>query len=404
MIHSFSCKNFYSFQDKTVVDFRVNNKAPKSKTYFQNGNNRLSKIEVVIGANASGKTNLLKILPFFRWMIIDSVRSKNEQLIPFKPFAFTNNKESESISEMAVCFTVEKREYTYELHVNRNRITFESLSCKDQSANRSKPKPLFSRVWDSKTHEYVFTDKAFNLPEGFKTSLRANSTTISTALILNHSESKEIAKFWENMQTNVVEAGWMGDQTLGNTSQEMGRAFDFYHKNPEIKTKAEKLLSHFDLGLEGLDITRKKSGENEVIFNVQVSHLIDGQKHYLTLPYESSGTKQLFILLKSILQVIATGGVAVLDEIDVNLHPEIVSALLDLIIQPETNPKNAQILLSTHNHIVLSKLDKYQIILVEKQKNGASKAWRLDEVQGVRADDNYFSKYIAGTYGATPNI
>ncbi len=100
----------------------------------------------------------------------------------------------------------------------------------------------------------------------------------------------------------------------------------------------------------------------------------------------------------------ATGGVAVLDEIDVSLHPEMVVALFNLFSQPETNPKNAQMLFSTHSHLILSKLDKYQIILVEKNQNGVSESWRLDEMSGVRADDNYYSKYIAGAYGAVPRI
>ena len=122
------------------------------------------------------------------------------------------------------------------------------------------------------------------------------------------------------------------------------------------------------------------------------------------MQYESSGTKQLFVLLKAILVVLAKGGVAVLDEFDVNLHPEMVLSLFDLFVQPETNPKNAQLLFSTHSHRVLSKLDKYQIILTEKNEKGGSEAWRLDDMSGVRADDNFFSKYIAGAYGAVPKL
>ena len=48
--------------------------------------------------------------------------------------------------------------------------------------------------------------------------------------------------------------------------------------------------------------------------------------------------------------------------------------------------------------------DKYQIILTEKNEKGVSESWRLDEMIGVRADDNYYSKYIAGAYGAVPKF
>jgi len=62
------------------------------------------------------------------------------------------------------------------------------------------------------------------------------------------------------------------------------------------------------------------------------------------------------------------------------------------------------LLFSSHSHLILSKLDKYQIILTEKNKKGESEAWRLDEVAGVRADDNYYAKYMAGAYGAFPRL
>jgi predicted ATPase len=132
--------------------------------------------------------------------------------------------------------------------------------------------------------------------------------------------------------------------------------------------------------------------------------MFNGQIQYLPVQYESSGTKQLFVVLKNILSALEKGSIAIIDEFDVNLHPEMVIALFDLFIQPETNPNNAQLLLSTHSHLLLSKLDKYQIILVEKNEDGVSESWRLDEVSDVRSDENYYTKYIAGAYGAVPKI
>jgi hypothetical protein len=79
------------------------------------------------------------------------------------------------------------------------------------------------------------------------------------------------------------------------------------------------------------------------------------------------------VLLKTILQVLDTGGIAILDEIDVNLHPDIINALCNLFVQPETNIHNAQLLFSTHTPSILSRLDKYQIILVEK-RDGTSES------------------------------
>jgi hypothetical protein len=233
--------------------------------------------------------------------------------------------------------------------------------------------------------------------------LRKNASVIGTAARLNHKESQEIAKYWQQIETNVIEAGWIGDQRLPNSIVQLYGAFDFFSENNVLKIEAEKLLSRFDLGLEGFEIKKEKN-ENGFRLNVRVAHLFNGKKNFLPIQYESSGTMQLFVLLKSILQALTGGGIAVLDEFDVNLHPEMVMALFDLFVQPETNSKNAQLLMSTHSHIILSKLDKYQIVLVEKNDDGLSEAWRLDEVSGVRADENYYSKYVAGAYGAVPRL
>ena len=254
------------------------------------------------------------------------------------------------------------------------------------------------------TNHYILEDENFNLPNGFKHLLRSNASVIASAFRLNHKESQDIAKFWQQIETNVIEAGRIGDDMLPSKIPQWFEALVFYSDNQALKKEAEKLLSRFDLGLNGIIFEKEKTGNNLTIKNVQAKHLFNGKEQTLPIIYEISGTKQLFIILKTILQALENGSVAIVDEFDVNLHPEMVIALFDLFIHPETNPKNAQLLLSTHSHMILSKLDKYQIILVEKDFNGISEAWGLDEVSDVRSDENYYSKYIAGAYGAVPKI
>ena len=110
-------------------------------------------------------------------------------------------------------------------------------------------------------------------------------------------------------------------------------------------------------------------------------------------------------MLMYIIQVLKQpGGIAAIDELDAYLHPDIVEALVKIFMSPETNPNRAQLLFSSHSHQLLAEFDKQQIILVEKNDEGATDVWRLDDVSGVRADDNYYAKYIAGAYAAKPKI
>lgn len=405
MIHSFSCKNFYSFSDLATVSFVVNDKAPTNNGYFSaTSGNRLSKIETVVGSNASGKTNLLKVLPFLKWLITDSFNSNPSAPLPVKPFMFGEQKNKPI--ELSADFEINGNIYTYSFVLDEKKIISEELKVKNKTNQKETSKKVFARKWNNESEKYELDDKHFNLPKEFENSMRPNASIVSVAVRFNHKESQEIFNYWQKVETNVIEAGWVGDHLLPNASQQqLLEALDFYSEggNETIKAEAEKLLSRFDLGLDSFEIDKKKK-EHNLLINAKVAHYFGGQKEYLPMEYESSGTKQLFILLKTILLVLTKGGVAVLDEFDVNLHPEMVLALFDLFIQPETNPNNAQILFSTHSHRVLSKLDKYQIILTEKNEKGESESWRLDDVSGVRADDNYYTKYIAGTYGAVPKM
>lgn len=405
MIHSFTCKNFYSFSDPTKIDFSVNNNAPVNNTYFTApSGKRLSKIEAVIGPNASGKTNLLKVLPFLKWLISDSFIADPFTSLPIKAFLFGSLKNRPI--ELAVDFEVNKNIYSYSFVLNEGRILKEELKVKNKVKQKMTSKKIFARQWEEKSEKYILLDNNFNLPKNFVNLLRANASIISTAVRLNHQGSKEILSFWQKVETNVVEAGWVGDHLLINSGRQLIDALDFYsdEKNTVLKQEAEKLLARFDLGLDSFDIKKEKK-TNEFSLDVQVSHSFKGLKQNLAIQYESSGTKQLFVLLKTILLVLKNGGLAILDELDVNLHPEMISALLELFIQPETNQNNAQILFSTHSHQILSRLDKYQIILTEKNSEGVSEAWHLNELgTSVRADDNYYTKYLAGAYGAVPRL
>ncbi|KKR05946.1 MAG: Abortive infection protein [Parcubacteria group bacterium GW2011_GWC2_39_14] len=404
MIHSFSCKNFYSFCDLTTVNFRVNEKAPVNNGYFTApSGNRLSKIETVIGPNASGKTNLLKIMPFLKWLIADSFVVTPAAPLPVKPFMFGEQKNKPT--ELSADFEIEGNVYTYSFSLDDTKILSEELKVKNKTNLKITRKKVFSRQWNEEIKKYELDDKSFNLPKDFENLLRTNASVVSTAVRFNHKESQVLLNFWQKVETNVTEAGWVGDHLLPNAGQQLFEALDFYSesKNETLKKEAEKLLSRFDLGLDSFDIKKEKK-ENSLSINVSVAHSFGDHTGHLPIQYESSGTKQLFVLLKTILLVLDKGGVAILDEFDVNLHPEMVLSLFSLFVQPETNPNNAQLLFSTHSHLVLSKLDKYQIILIEKNEKGASESWRLDEMAGVRADDNYYTKYIAGAYGAVPKL
>jgi len=205
------------------------------------------------------------------------------------------------------------------------------------------------------------------------------------------------------MSSNVGKYGRM-ESNSANFSKLTSIA-EFYHHFPELKERMSHLVSELDLGISGVEIKEQEFLDNEgnqmVRFVPYAHHTVNGKEYELSLFEESSGTQSLFALLEPLLLVLDQGGVAVLDEFEVDLHPHMIKPILDLFCAPEHNPKNAQLIFTCHSDSVLNTLDKSQLILVEKVEC-ESDAWRLDTMKGIRRDDNLYAKYNAGAYGGVP--
>jgi len=166
-------------------------------------------------------------------------------------------------------------------------------------------------------------------------------------------------------------------------------------------------LCDLDLGLSTVELievegTDEQGKEKKLHLPVGIHSSSSGS---FKLPFfdESSGTQSTYVLLRRILPVLEHGGVAIIDEIDNDLHPHMLPAILELFKFEHTNPHNAQLLFTCHTPEILNILKKHQLYLVEKE-NLVSEAWRLDQVAGLRADDNIYAKYQAGALSAVPNI
>jgi uncharacterized protein len=130
----------------------------------------------------------------------------------------------------------------------------------------------------------------------------------------------------------------------------------------------------------------------------------DQRSYLLPLLRESRGTQAAFVLLSRLIPVLEEGGLAVIDEFESDLHPHMLEPILDLFANPQTNLHNAQLIFTCHSMEVLNLLPKSQVMLTEKDEFNESHAWRLDSVEGIRSDDNFYAKYMAGAYGAVPRL
>jgi len=170
-----------------------------------------------------------------------------------------------------------------------------------------------------------------------------------------------------------------------------------------------RLLGQWDMGLSDvqireLDITLA-DGSTQKQWRPFGLHRMSGPSTFeLDFLQESSGTQGAFVLLSRLLPALQDGGLAVIDEFENDLHPHMLEPILDLFANPVTNPRGAQLLLTSHAIEMLNIVHKSQVMLVEKDESNESRAWRLDTVEGVRNDDNFYAKYMAGAYGAVPQL
>ena len=171
MIHSIKWRNFFSFAEENEISFVVGKAMPEDyASFYTPTGTRLSKTVAVLGANASGKTNLMKALPFLRWLMLDSFqRGKPEKELNFRPFLF--HKEAQP-SMMEIEFECSDILYRYHVIFTGKRILTEVLFEK----KGSRFSYLFKREKEDGDTEQIRTRRMGIWKKTIASILRPNAT------------------------------------------------------------------------------------------------------------------------------------------------------------------------------------------------------------------------------------
>jgi uncharacterized protein len=226
---------------------------------------------------------------------------------------------------------------------------------------------------------------------------RKNASVVAIGAQFAHPDSLEVANYWHKINTNVFEKGYGGDDNFS-----LVRNLFEFKTNPESQKKVERVLRKFDLGFDSLSFVTEMAGNSMNFKEVKEVHIFDGKRFENDINYASQGTRRLISIIQFVLLAIENHAPVILDEIEAFLHPDILREIIDLFIDPDVS---SQLIFTSHSHIVMNKLDKNQIYMTEKNpKTGSTEVYNLASINGVRADDNYYNKYIAGAYGAIPRL
>lgn len=394
MISSLRFSNFYSFAEETRLDFSVGKKPTPSGFDINLPETRLNKVIAVVGANGSGKTQLIKPFAFLKWFVCDSfLHSDPDAGIVYQPHLLQTDQDT----EQSLDFFMDGQEYRYQLVLNGDLVISEVLLQRTSSQFSY----LFRREWNG--DGYSFKQKGFPFPKAQAEGLRPSASLLAAAHSYDIKEARPFIEYFRNWRSNVG--------CLGRHHYQRGDLFhvaQIFQDSPELHARMVQSMREFDLGLSDIsirerDFAREDGGTVALHEPYGLHRSADGREFELSFLDESSGTQSAFVLMARVLGVLETGGIAVIDEIDNDLHPHLMPRILDWFRFEHSNPYQAQLIFTCHTPELLNLLQKHQVYLCEKQ-DLCSEAWRLDEVQGLRADDNLYAKYMAGALGAVPDL
>ena len=393
MILEFSVKNFLSFDQMENINFVAtkdkSNKNNLTETPFLPEKNIL-KSAVIYGANASGKSNLVKAFLFCINFIKSSIKHQEGDLLNYKPFKL-NNKYKETTFQ--IIFVVEKIKYVYRFSYNKTQITEEYL----YYYPKGRQSILFER---DETDQYNFTKDEKELNLLAKRTLQ-NRLFISVASEWKYEKiMKPFAWLKENI---VVKLNELKDNWLQYTA-------NLVKTDPIFKKNLNELLKKADFGISDMNVEILDEVFNEKKLKLKTIHKIqDKNKKSKFIEFdineESLGTRKLFELYGPLYDILKNGKILIIDEIELNLHTFLTEYLVSKFHDKKINKNNAQLIFTTHdtNLLDLDLFRRDQIWFTKKRdEDSSTELYSLAEIKNVRNNENIQKGYKNNKYGALP--
>ena len=413
MLIEFRFKNYLSFRDECVFSMV----ASKDKTLLEEntapterfGGRRLLRTAVVYGANASGKTNLIKALRFVKDMVSASVERKGveKNVVRF----LLDDLSSEEPSEFEVTFIEQGGRYRYGFVLDDEKIYEEWLY--------AFPKGQAQKWFVRSTNPTGDTKWEWGSQlKGEKRRLvgltRPDALFLSVAAQFNQRQLQPVYD-WFGRRVAVIKAYDFPDlHTLKRIEED-----------DHFKAEVEKLLQMADLGISGVGVIERDVGEDARVAITRfmkdiVSSDVPEDLKWLE-PYflhtasvretkqrfppnlESEGTRRVLALAIVLIDTLEGGMTLAVDELDSSLHPTLVKSLVEMFHGPELNKNNAQLIFNTHDTTLLSSdlFRRDQVWFTEKDEDGASVLYSLLEFK-PRKSEALEKGYLQGKYGALP--
>lgn len=411
MIVYFKVRNYESIKNTLTLSFLSTSISEHSDSnIIQKGRDLLLKTIILYGHNASGKSNVLDAVAFFRWMILYSATDlQSNEEIDIEPFRLSSETEKEP-SYFEMSFYVGNTKYRYGFETTNERIVKEWLL----ETKKIKEYPVFLRI----NNKYQIDDKRFPNASGLEKRTRENALFLAVCSQWNVKKAEKILEWFD--KTYAVHG--LMDQTYRDETLEILKNKDYSHL---INTFIKKA----DLGINGIDVVDIKyedviefvpdemkknfkekfdKTDNRAILMIHEKYDKNnksiGKEPFLLDKYESEGTKKFFNMIGVYVKALKENRFLIIDEFDARLHTLLTKAIIKLF-NSSTVKSEAQLLIACHDTALLDKriLRRDQICFVEKDKYGGTELVSLVEYK-PRKESPYDRNYLDGKYGAIPII
>jgi hypothetical protein len=428
MLLRFSVANFGSIRDEQQLSMIASALKDEPGGLIETPALRSEKIlpsAVIYGANASGKSNLVRALAHMTELVRNSHRQGEPGApIPLKPFLLDPAYATKP-SVFSIEFIWNGARYAYRFEALGNEFTQESLH-----VWRSGPVTL---LFERERQDFKFGRSLKGRNKVIEDLTRPNSLFLSAAAQNNHEELSEVADFFLSIAVDIA---------FLKTPEHVARTL----ANESVDARIVQLLSSIDTGIKEVRISEEPSTfkvggstykvvrrlyadgttkkvirrhpQNEAlepaiedaydIFNpdrmVQFGHrATNGQATFLDLKDESAGTVQFLSILGPMFRALDHGSIVIIDEFGSRLHTRASEVILALFASNETNPKGAQLIVTTHDTNLLNapSLRRDQVWFTEKDETGATHLYPLTDIE-TRKGDNLEKGYLQGRFGAIP--
>ena len=392
MLIEFSVSNFLSFKDRKSMSLQATTIKDHPDSIITE-RYKLLKGAIIYGANASGKSNFVKAMSTMRRLILKSFEKSSATELDITPFLLHIGFDARpSLFEVLLFEAKKNTEKPLFIRENDGIQVFPSFKEGKDLEEKTRDNTLFLAVVDQFNGTI-----AKNIMHWFN-----NFITISG---LSHEGYKAVTfKMLENDNTKPVLQSFYNQLDLGfDDIKIVKKTFD----SDELpKGLPEAILKQMLTDLEGKTLVNVKTLHKKYNDNKEIEKL----EEFDMRSQESSGTNKIFNISGPVFDVLSDGGVLIIDELDASLHPLLTLAVTKLFNSKEHNPKNAQLIFSTHDTNLLchGNYRRDQVFFVEKDEFGASDLYSLVEYnengKKIRNDRSFEKDYIQGRYGAIPYI